>query len=102
MTHDFALLCTIAETVLPRSGMAEHRANRLKELIKKCRTLNNERVRIVHGLWFVGGEEGKLFQAPRGKIATNVYYKKADEVADLADLANSIRDELPNIMYAFG
>jgi hypothetical protein len=101
MVHDFAALCTIAESVLLRPGMVEDRAIRLQELIKKCRSLNDDRVRIVHGLWFVGGKEGRLFRAPKGKIETKVYYEKADEVADLADLANSLRDELPKIMYAF-
>lgn len=100
MTHDFAVLCTIAESVLVRPGMAEDQTIRLKELIKKCHSLNGDRVRIVHGLWFVGGEEGRLFRAPRGRVETKVYYEKADEVANLADLANSLRNELPNILYA--
>jgi hypothetical protein len=100
MTHDFAVLCTIAESVLVHPAIAEDRAIRLKELIKKCRCLNDHRVRIVHGLWFVGPKEGRLFRAPKGKIETKVYYEKADEVANLADQANSLRDELPNILYA--
>jgi hypothetical protein len=70
MTHDFAVLCTIAESVLVHPAIAEDRAIRLKELIKKCRYLNDHRVRIVHGLWFVGPKEGRLFRAPKGKIET--------------------------------
>jgi hypothetical protein len=101
MTHDFAVLCTITETVLLRPGMADDRAIRLKKLINKCLSLNEDRVRIVHGLWFVGGKEGRLFRASKGKIETKVYYERADEVAQLADLANSLCDELPNIVYGF-
>src|SRR6266436_9247834 len=65
MTHDFALLCTVAETVLVRPEMNDNRADRLKTLISKCRSLNDDRVRIVHGLWFVAAEEGRLFRASK-------------------------------------
>jgi hypothetical protein len=99
MTYDFAALCTIAETVL-RPGMTEA-AERLKKLIHECLSLNGHRVRIVHGLWFVGGEEGRLIHAPRGKIETKIYYERHNEVAKLAQLANRLRNELPDIIYRF-
>jgi|SRR6516162_7240069 hypothetical protein len=100
MTHEFAVLCTIAETVLG-PGMTGDRAERLKKLIDECRTLNEHRVHIVHGLWFVGREKGRLFPAPKGKIETDVYYEDHNKVAELADLAKRLHNELPDIVYGF-
>jgi hypothetical protein len=97
MTHDFALLCTIAEEVLVPST-SKPASSKLKKLISKCRSLNDERVRIAHGLWYVGQEEGRLFHGPRGRAKDKVHYEKAGEVADLADRANQYRDELTQLV----
>src|SRR5262245_14484342 len=52
MSYDFAMLCTVAQTVI--MPLNEDAATKLKKLISKCRELNNERVRMAHGLWVVG------------------------------------------------
>jgi hypothetical protein len=100
MTHDFALLCTIAEDVFVRSAVdKEYTSSKLNELLSKCRLLNEERNRIVQGLWFVGGKEGRLFLAPSGQSETKLHYEQADEVADLAERAGQYRMELEKIVY---
>jgi hypothetical protein len=84
MTHDFSRLCDIAGTVLV-PVVDETQSNRLKKLISKCKALNDDRVRIVHGLWFVSSKEGRLICASRGQIQAKVYFEKHTEVATLAD-----------------
>jgi hypothetical protein len=55
LSHDFAMLCTIAQHVLSR-GEDERRIAKLEKIIGKFRELNNHRVRIVHG-WWRGGRD---------------------------------------------
>src|SRR5580704_15021399 len=52
VTHDFAMLCTIAQNVLSRNADKTHKA-KLETVIRRSRDLNNHRVRIVHGYWRV-------------------------------------------------
>src|SRR6476660_1743852 len=72
MSHDFSRLCQIAETVLVPAAFDEKKAA-LKSLINKCKTLNDDRVRIVHGLWVVTKKEGRLVFASRGQVDPKDY-----------------------------
>src|SRR6266540_3125539 len=108
MNYDFATLCTIAETVLLQKDeeqtyvkenwdkgpaslhrkriKAEFQAKqvkktkKLKELIKKCKGLNTERVRIVHGLWTIGGGSGKLHHVSRQTLSQSEHFHEADDI----------------------
>lgn len=93
MTHDISLLCDVARTVLTKKMDAEQKVD-FEPLISRIKSLNDERVRIAHGLWFVNDKEGKLLRASRGKQEAKVYFKKADELASLADRAKELQDEL--------
>src|SRR5262249_40187142 len=59
LSHDFAMLCTMAQNVLCRKA-DNHRKAQFKALISRCRTLNDHRVRIVHGWWHIGRRSGSL------------------------------------------
>jgi hypothetical protein len=85
MTHDFAMLCSIAQKVLSRGNDADL-AKRVNSFITKCRKLNDERVRIVHG-WWDFGRKGGVLHLSRQKLELNRHYKTADEIAALADEA---------------
>jgi hypothetical protein len=98
MTHDFALLCTIAEDVLVRWASNEV-SSKLKKLISKCKRLNEDRVRVVHGLWYVGREKGRLIRASKGQADAKVHYEQAGDVAGLADRANQYRAELERLVH---
>lgn len=50
ITHDFALLCTAILTVFSNS-LHESDMQVLKTLISECRSLNDDRVKVVHGSW---------------------------------------------------
>ncbi len=51
LSHDFAMTCTIAESVLSSRAGDDRRSAELRKLINACRTLNDHRVKIVHGFW---------------------------------------------------
>ncbi len=70
--------------------MSESDAKELKDHIAKCRELNDHRVRIVHGMWQAGRRRGSLVHTSRQKLEPMEYYKRADEVAGLADDAMNL------------
>jgi hypothetical protein len=128
MTHDFAMLCNIADAILlqeskvpdgywdglkdtnmPRGNRVKkdyqveitERADKLKKLIKECKQLNDDRVRVVHGLWYVGGDRVALYHVSRQKLKHSTYFQQADDLASKADTACRLRNEIPNVLYSF-
>lgn len=93
LSHDFAMLCTMAQNVLCR-GADEARAAQLKSLISRCRTLNDHRVRIVHGLWSIGRRSGSLLHVSRQRLESKKHYVDASELYELADEASRLSADL--------
>jgi hypothetical protein len=93
LSHDFAMLCTMAQSVLCR-GADENRTAQLKTLISRCRKLNDHRVRIVHGWWHIGHRSGSLQHVSRQRLESSKYYMDAREIAGLADEANNLSIDL--------
>lgn len=121
MSHDFSRLCAVAETVLLQTGadpafslegdwgdppaynqrlMAEYDADKLqrsktlKDLIKQCRSLNDDRIRVVHGLWMIAGGTGALDYVSRQTFENCSYFREPDELAKKADQAANLRNEI--------
>jgi hypothetical protein len=82
MSHDFAMLCTIAQNVVTRR-LDKRRAGELNTLLRKCREINTHRVRIAHGMWSMG----PVRHVSRQSLEAKRYYHDAGEIADLADTA---------------
>jgi hypothetical protein len=93
ISHDFAMLCTIAQKVLP-IGMDDAAEKYLKPIIKKMRDLNDHRVRIVHGWWIIGGRVSSLHHVSRGQLTSTTHYQTPGEIAALADKALDLDLEL--------
>jgi hypothetical protein len=89
MSHDFALLCTIAENVFSREETKE-RADELRKVLSRCRKLNDHRVRIVHGWWIIGGRTGFLFHTSRQRLESVSHYDEPSQIAALADEADDV------------
>jgi hypothetical protein len=62
-THDVALMCTAVEQVY--STLEPSIAEDLKSIIRKCRALNDIRVRVVHGEWAADSKGGYLLHVSR-------------------------------------
>jgi hypothetical protein len=99
MTHDFAMTCTMAEGVIA-SRLKESDAAAFRDLIKRCRRLNEHRVRIVHGFW-VMGEGAELYHISRQKLELQPFYDSAAKIVDAADEASNLRDDLWAILDKF-
>jgi hypothetical protein len=93
MTHDFALLCTIAQKVLPL-GMKNGSDQLLRPVLSKFRELNNHRVRIAHGWWLTHGRHPQMFHTSRSKLVSEGFYRSPLEIAALADQVDMLDIQL--------
>jgi hypothetical protein len=98
-SYDFAMLCTITESVFSKTLNADATAKLIK-LIKKCRDLNIDRVRVAHGLWVVSQDGGRVHHVPRGSLQPKWHLEQAERLQKLADIACNLRAELEKIVYA--
>jgi hypothetical protein len=56
--------------------------------------LNDVRIRIVHGWWFVGGPAGGLIDSSRQQLKLSRHFKNAEDLVKLIDEANKLRMDL--------
>ena len=99
MTHDFAMLCTVGFKVLSRE-IEVSKARKLKSVIGRCRRLNEERVRIVHGVWILGRRADRLMHVSRTQLSAAQHYKEVEELVTLADEAANIQLDLSELVRA--
>jgi hypothetical protein len=95
MNYDFALSCTVLQSVV-RISRDELISDELDEVIKKCRALNDDRVRVVHGYW--EAHRGQLHHASRNKLQLVHYEERATHLNEQADAAARLRAELKQLM----
>jgi hypothetical protein len=89
LTHDFAMLCTIAQKILTR-GKDKEQVAKIKSVIVRCRALNDARVRIAHGYWRVGHPMAKLIHSSRQKLEPVAHFRDVDEIVALVDEAGQL------------
>jgi len=97
MTHDFALLCKAAENVF--SVELPGQTKDFKKFFSACHALNEDRVRIVHGLWVPTVEGAKLYHVSRSKLQLVAHFDDPFEVARAADRANELRFTLERLVW---
>jgi hypothetical protein len=97
MSHDFALLCTVASEVLFQN-FGEKDKERLKGIISRARALNNERVRVAHGLWVPFKEGGTVLHVSRSSLKPTWDVGQAQHLEDKADEVLKLRMEFERIM----
>lgn len=90
MTHDFALLCTAAKAVFGLKLKPDGQ-KKLKKLLGECLELNEERVRVAHGLWVPFEQGGTVHHTPRASLKFTVREEQAAHLEKQADAANALR-----------
>jgi hypothetical protein len=97
--YDFATLCRVASTVLQNEAKADQlKCKHIDKLFKDCLSLNDQRVRIVHGSWspYHTMENGSLKLGPsathvsRGTLRPSEYFKSSEEVEKEAEEAHRL------------
>src|SRR5262245_22054325 len=115
---DFSRLCAVAENVWlqPYTGpsiqdvlgeplarlrnrkrkrmmtVADERERMLKKLIKECKLTNEDRVRVVHGLWSISRVARELNYVSKHTFNNSTYFRDPDELAKKAIEANTLRN----------
>jgi hypothetical protein len=79
LTHDFALLCTAVTAVFSKTLKSEEERRELKRLMSQCRSMNDVRVKVVHGQWFPDFGGGTVAHASRQNLA----WKDTENMAGL-------------------
>lgn len=120
MSHDFSMLCNIAERLLlgapapaaipaisgnPPSVLQQHATSRamappdVKKIIADCREIGDKRNRVVHGLWYITGKDGVLHHSSRQKLISTQYISGdgASRLAEMADKALTLRQDVEHI-----
>ena len=96
LVYDFAMLCTIVQRLLsPKMDEAGNR--NLRDVISRCRQLNDHRLRIVHGQWRIGRRSAKLTHSSRQQLEAKEYYHNPDELLKLCDQASHLQGDLNRI-----
>lgn len=101
MSHDVALLCTVASQVLAQRGNEKHK-DELREIIKEVHALNMTRVKVAHGLWVPFMDGGTVHQQSRSSLKTKITAEQAHELEAEADRTNLVRDKFERWWWATG
>jgi hypothetical protein len=98
ISHDFAMLCSIAGTVLTDKRDAAVQTA-LAGILSDCRRLNDVRVRVAHGLWvpFRGG--GTVHHLSRQTLKRVMNADQAHQLEKYAVETNNLRGKLEKLMY---
>jgi hypothetical protein len=97
--YDFVSLCNIARDVFSRELGGDETAV-LNDVVKRCLTLNQDRVRIMHGLWVLEGENRGVHHVSRQTQKPSLKFQSGDELQAKASLANKLRGELTSVILA--
>jgi hypothetical protein len=95
--YDFAMLCTVTANIL---GQAFPKQNaQIKKLFNDCRTLNDHRVRIAHGLW-THGDRGLIARhVSRQTLEPQFFYDDPGELVRLAESAQQLMIEVMTVPH---
>jgi hypothetical protein len=98
ISHDFALLCTAFMNVFLRTR-GQNFVDELSPLIKQCRELNDERVRVVHGLWMPAFEGGIVYHVGRGNLSQKEYKGYERRLTTAAEKASAVERAIENLIF---
>jgi hypothetical protein len=92
--YDFAVLCTVTQTVL-LSQYPPDKKSEIEQVFKDCRKLNDERVRIAHGMWSHAIKTGLIARyASRTKLKGEYFYEAPEALPKLAAEAKRLMQEV--------
>lgn len=99
MTHDFALLCSIALDVLGKSCKDDEEKEELRAIITDCRKLNDVRVKVVHGLWVPFMDGGRVWHVSRNSLKPSMNVEQASELEHYCSIANQLLKRLQDFQW---
>lgn len=80
--YDFAMLCNVTRAVALKQRPDHEPA--IEKLFNDCLKLNDERVRVAHGMWTFGGEGVVARHVGRRNLQPKYYFENQDALVRLA------------------
>ena len=99
-SYDVGLLCAIALSVFEKS-LPRYQVTKLKPLINDFRALNDNRVRVAHGLWVPFKDGGTVHHTLRRGLKSIASANQAASLEKLADEACHLRAEIERAFGTF-
>lgn len=99
ITHDFALLCTAVQEVFGETLETDEMRKQLKKQIKKAREINDQRVKVVHGMWLPDRSGGSLFHVARSSLRANAETDMARLLERQTELTQEIDLRLTSLFH---
>lgn len=90
--YDFAMLCTVTKELLCKQF--PDRKQSIDRLFKDCRKLNEERVRVAHGLWTQGREGPIARHVSRGSLEPKYHFERGDSLSKLTAEAQRLMQQV--------
>jgi hypothetical protein len=97
-SYDVGLLCTVALSVFEKS-LPRYKVTKLKPLIKNFRALNDNRVRVAHGLWVPFIDGGTVHHTSRRGLKSIASANQAASLEKLADEACHLRAQIEDAFW---
>jgi hypothetical protein len=86
--YDFAMLCTVTRELICKQ--LPHRTRDVEKLFNKCRKLNDDRVRVAHGMWSLGRDGLVARHIQRSSLQPQYFFEKRNELGRLAEEAQRL------------
>jgi hypothetical protein len=79
--YDFSALCRVTRSIYRTvPGCTDEEREELEAVFKECLQINDERVRIVHGTWFISDERLGAEHVSRSSLEPKVYYSRIEDI----------------------
>jgi hypothetical protein len=90
-SYDFATLCRVMRNIYnTASACSEQEREEIGEVLKDCLKLNGERVRIVHGTWFINENELGTDHVSRQTLEPKTYYSGIEDIEKVVGQLNML------------
>ena len=91
--YDFSTLCRITKEVSIQQFPTKH--STINEIFNKCQKLNENRVRIAHGLWSDDGTAITARHVSRQSLKANYFFEnRSNELIILKNEANQLKAKI--------
>lgn len=96
---DFAKLCD-ALRALSTKANAGVPDPEIERLVSDCMKMNQDRVRVAHGLWVVGAGHDRVIHTSRNSMKSQVYFDQPGDLESKADRCNQLRSQVDHAVQA--
>jgi hypothetical protein len=83
--YDFLALCNVTKTILTQKDPEKSR--HIEQVLNRCKRLNDERVRVAHGLWTTDEFGYRAWHVSRNTLKADRHFADPEELARLTEEA---------------